>query len=48
MESESVNAKVRDLLEPVLGPSRSEAVIERVNGLHDMANVQEILPFLPL
>ena len=48
MESESVNAKVRDLLEPVLGPSRTEAVIERVNGLEGVASVQELLPFLTL
>jgi 2-methylcitrate dehydratase PrpD len=48
MESKSVNAKVRDLLQPVLGPSRSEAVIERVNGLEGVANVQELLPFLTL
>jgi 2-methylcitrate dehydratase PrpD len=48
MESESVNAKARDLLEPVLGSSRSEAVIERVNGLQDLANVQELLRFLTL
>jgi 2-methylcitrate dehydratase PrpD len=48
MESESVNAKARDLLETVLGRSQTQAVIERVNGLQDMANVREILPFLPL
>jgi hypothetical protein len=48
MESKSVNAKVRDLLEPVLGPSRTEAVIERVNGLEGVVNVQELLPLLTL
>lgn len=48
MESKSVNAKVRDLLEPVLGPSRTEAVIQRVNGLEGVANVQELLPLLTL
>jgi 2-methylcitrate dehydratase PrpD len=48
MESESVNAKVRDLLEPVFGPSRTEAVIERLNDLEAVANVQELLPFLTL
>jgi 2-methylcitrate dehydratase PrpD len=48
METERVNAKVRDLLEPVLGPTRAEAVIERVNGLDAMANVRELLPFLTL
>jgi hypothetical protein len=36
------------LLEPVLGRSRTEAVIGRVNGLEDVANVQELLPLLTL
>jgi 2-methylcitrate dehydratase PrpD len=48
MESEGVNTKVWDLLEPVLGRSRTEAVIGRVNGLEDVANVQELLPLLTL
>ena len=48
MQTESVNAKVRDLLEPVLGLTRTEAVIQRVNGLEGMANVREMLPFLTL
>ena len=48
METKSVNAKVRELLKPVLGPSRTEAVIDRVNGLEGVANVQELLPFLTL
>jgi 2-methylcitrate dehydratase PrpD len=48
MESESVNAKVRDLIEPVLGASRTKAVIERVNDLERVPNVQELLPFLTL
>ena len=48
MDSESVNAKVRDLLEPVFGPSRTEAVIERLNDLEAVANIRELLPFLTL
>jgi 2-methylcitrate dehydratase PrpD len=48
MESEGVNAKARDLLEPVLGRAQSEAVIERVNDLEGVANVRELLPFLTL
>jgi 2-methylcitrate dehydratase PrpD len=48
MESESVNAKARDLLEPILGPSRTERIIERINDLQGVANVQELLPFLTL
>jgi 2-methylcitrate dehydratase PrpD len=48
METKSVNGKVRELLEPVLGLSRTEAVIERVNGLEAVAHVRELLPFLTL
>ena len=47
-ELNDVIAKARDLLEPVLGRSRTQAVIERVNGLENVANVQELLPFLTL
>jgi 2-methylcitrate dehydratase PrpD len=48
MDTKSVNAKVRDLLAPVLGPARTEAVIQRVNGLENVDNVQELLPLLTL
>lgn len=48
MDTKSVNTKVRDLLAPVLGPARTEAVIQRVNGLEGLANVRELLPFLTL
>lgn len=48
MTVESVNAKARELLQPVLGLSRTEAVIEQVNSLESVANVQRLLPFLTL
>jgi 2-methylcitrate dehydratase PrpD len=48
METEHVNAKVRDLLEPVLGPTRTQAAIQRVNELEGITNIQELLPFLTL
>jgi hypothetical protein len=32
----------------VLGPARTKAVIQRVNGLEGLANVRELLPFLTL
>ena len=48
METESVNGKVRVLLQPVLGASRTEEVIQRVNGLEDIANIQDLIPFLTL
>ena len=46
MDTESVNAKARGLLEPVLGKSRTEEVIQRVNSLEDVANISELIPFL--
>ena len=48
MSIEDVNTKARDLLEPVLGTARTEAVIRGVNDLESMANVQELLPSLTL
>jgi 2-methylcitrate dehydratase PrpD len=48
MDTKSVNAKVQGLLLPVLGPARTKAVIQRVNGLEGLANVRELLPFLTL
>ena len=48
MDSESVNAKARDLLVPVLGQARTEEVIHLIDGLEGVANVQELLPFLTL
>ena len=48
MSAESVNAKARELLEPVLGQARAEAAIEQVNDLESVANVRELLPFLTL
>ena len=46
LDTESVNAKARLLMEPVLGASRTEEVIRRVNALESLANVRELQPFL--
>ena len=46
MSTEDVNAKVRSLLEPVLGTRRTEAVIDSVNGLESVADVRELIPLL--
>ena len=46
METENVNAKARGLMEPVLGASRTEEVIRRVNALEGVANVAELMPSL--
>ena len=37
LDTEGVNAKVRDLMAPVLGAERTEAVIQRVNALDELA-----------
>ena len=48
MPTETVNEKVRKLMEPVLGPERTEEVIQRVNKLEDVSNVRDLIPFLTL
>jgi 2-methylcitrate dehydratase PrpD len=46
MDRKSVAAKAEALLEPVLGRSRTEAVIQKVDDLGRVANIRELLPFL--
>ncbi len=46
MDTESVNAKARLLMAPVLGDKQTEEVIRRVNALEDVKNVRELQPFL--
>lgn len=46
MDTESVNAKARLLMEPVLGSVQTEEVIRRVNALENLADVRELRPFL--
>lgn len=48
VDTASLNAKVRDLMEPVLGADRTQAVIEHVNSLEDLKNVRELRAFLTL
>ena len=43
VDTERMNAKARDLMAPVLGASRTEAVIQQVNGLERLANVRELV-----
>jgi len=43
LDSEKVSAKARDLMTPVLGASKTEAVIEQVNGLEKVANVRDLI-----
>lgn len=46
MDTESVNAKARLLMAPVLGAEQTEGVIRRVNVLEALADVRELRPFL--
>ncbi|QGZ65744.1 MmgE/PrpD family protein [Paraburkholderia acidisoli] len=41
-----VNEKARDLMEPVLGRQKTAQLIERVNGLENVANVAELRSLL--
>jgi hypothetical protein len=46
LDTESVNAKARALMTPVLGVKNTEAIIKRVNALESLKNVRELRPFL--
>jgi 2-methylcitrate dehydratase PrpD len=46
LDTEGVNAKARLLMEPVLGPSKTEEVIRRVNAIETLGNVRELRAFL--
>ena len=48
MDTASVNAKARLLMEPVLGAERTEGVIRRVNALEELDDVRELRRFLAL
>jgi 2-methylcitrate dehydratase PrpD len=46
LDTAGVNAKVRDLMAPVLGRERTEAVIERINSLEELDDVRALRPLL--
>jgi len=46
LDTESVSAKARILMEPVLGTTKTEELIRRVNAAESIANVGELRPFL--
>jgi 2-methylcitrate dehydratase PrpD len=48
MDTVSVNAKARLLMEPVLGAERTEGVIQQVNALEELDDVRELRQFLAL
>jgi 2-methylcitrate dehydratase PrpD len=44
VSTEALNAKVRDLIAPVLGPVRAAKLIEQVNNLEDVRDVHDLRP----
>ena len=46
LDTESVNAKARLLMAPVLGAEQTDGVIRRVYALEALADVRELRPFL--
>jgi 2-methylcitrate dehydratase PrpD len=48
LDTEGVNQKARELIAPVLGAERTEAIIERVKTLEGLDNVRKLLPLLTL
>src|SRR5207248_271087 len=43
VDTEKMNAKARDLMAPVLGARKTEAVIQQVNGLETLADVRDLV-----
>ncbi|OFW00663.1 MAG: 2-methylcitrate dehydratase [Acidobacteria bacterium RIFCSPLOWO2_02_FULL_68_18] len=43
VDTEGINAKVRDLMAPVIGRQRTEDVIRRVHAIEQMANVRDFV-----
>ena len=48
VDTASLNAKMRDLMEPVLGVNRTQAVIEHINSLEDLREVRGLRTSLTL
>lgn len=46
MSTDDVNSKTRLLLEPVLGPDRTETIIGMVNDLEGLSDVRDLIPYL--
>ncbi len=48
LSTEGLNAKVRDLIAPVLGAERTAKLIERVNALEEVRDVRDLRPLFTL
>jgi 2-methylcitrate dehydratase PrpD len=43
LDTETLNAKARDLMVPVLGPQRTEAAIRQLNQLEQVLDMSELI-----
>ena len=48
LDTDGVNAKTRDLMEPVIGAQRTAEIIRRVHALEEVADVRDLRPLLTL
>jgi len=48
LDTAGVTAKARELMLPVIGPRRTDAVIERVNNLEKLRSIRELAGVLAL
>ena len=46
LSTDAVNEKARSLIEPVLGPAKTTAIIRAVSALEEVPNVRDLLPLL--
>jgi 2-methylcitrate dehydratase PrpD len=46
LDTAGVNAKVRDLMEPVLGAQKTQALIAQVNTLETLDDIRKLRPLL--
>ena len=48
LDTETVNAKARVLMTPILGEARTESLIEQINALEELTDVRELRQLLTL
>ncbi len=46
VDTDGVTSKARSLIEPVMGPAKPAALIQRVNALEDVKSVRELMSLL--
>ena len=44
LDTDGLNAKVRDLMAPVLGAQKTEAILQRIHDLENVRDVRELRP----